>query len=174
MAQYRAQILFPPQGKMDSDSDWRAVANGNIIDAMNCRWGLKNDGTIGTVENVKGNVLLPINLPTGINKVIGGCCDYPDNRVILFLYNTESNHSILQIDMTTREVSPILWCEPALNFDDGFIMNSHVLNGILYWLNTNRELKKLIIEKAIKLTYEKWGEGIGFWILEDSFVVQSN
>lgn len=168
---YKFPITFPPQGKMNTDADLKSIPVGDIIDALNCRWGVKNDGTVGTVENVKGNELLPFILPEGNNKCIGGCKYYPDNSVIAFVFNSNNQHSILRIDMVSKTISPILWGEPVLNFSDGYILNSHVIDGILFYLNTNGELQKLIIESAIKYTNLTHKEGIGYWILESDFVV---
>ncbi len=172
MANYKGQILFPSKGKMDSDSDVRSIAQGDIIDAMNCRWGLKNDGTVNAVENILGNYPLSLNMPPGNNKCIGTCVDFPSNSVIKFVYNDQNLHSIVNINMVTKEETPILWQEEVLKFSDGYIMNAHVLNGILIYLNTNGELQNIIIESAVKYTNDKYGDGIGWWILEDDFVSQ--
>lgn len=172
MAQYKAQIMFPPKGKMDSDSDWRSMAQGDIIDALNCRWGVRNDNSVGAVENVSGNVLLPINLPEGNNKVIGACCDYPNNRVIIFNFNDKNNHGVFEINMITREITPILWIEPTLAFsEDGFIMNATVIDGEVYFLDTNGRPRNIIIESAVKYTYAKWPQGVGYWLVEE-YIVQ--
>jgi len=171
---FKDTITFPPQGKMNSDADIKSVPRGDIIDAFCCRWGTKNEGTVGAVENLKGNELLPINLPSGTNKVIGGCQYFEDGSVIAFVFNTENNHCIIRVDPIQKEVTPILYREPVLNFQDKFIQNPRVLDGVLYWLNTDGQLKNLIIEKARKYTYAKWGEGIGWWIISEDFVVQPN
>lgn len=169
---FKDTISFPPTGKMNSDVDIKSIPKGDIIDAFNCRWGLKNDGTIGAVESIKGNKLLNINLPTGINKAIGGCPYYEDSSVLIFLYNSENKHCILRVDMVLKTVTPILWEVQKLNFSESFIQNPKVIDGILYWLNTDGRLMKLIIDKAKKLTYKNYLEGIGYWIVENDFVVQ--
>jgi hypothetical protein len=168
---YKETIVFSPQGKMNTDSDVKLLPKGDIIDAFCCRWGMKNDGTVGAVENLKGNWLLPINLPAGNNSVIGGCVDFPNNQVIYFLFNDQSRHCIISINMITRDQHPILWEEPILNFDNGYIMNAHVLGGILYWLNTDGELKNLVIDFWTRNTAIKYKFGIGYWILFQ-YVVQ--
>lgn len=167
---FKDTITFPPTGKMNSDVDIKSIPKGDIIDAFNCRWGLKNDGTIGAVESVKGNELLSINLPIGINVIIGGCTYYEDNSVLVFLYNSENKHCILRVDMLIKTVTPILWQVPALEFSDLFIENARVIDGILYWLNTNGELKNLIIDKAKKLTFKTFGIGVGYWKTEEYVV----
>lgn len=174
MPQYKDTIVFPPDGKIDVDSEVRRIKKGDIIDAKNVRWGTKNDGTVFAVENIKGNELYAITLPQGNNKTIGGCQYYPDNSVLIFLYNDQNKHCILRVDMLRRVVEPILWQVPELEFSDGFIMNAQVLDGNLIWLNTNGELKNLIIEKAQKLTNDLYFSGIGYWIIEDDFIVQHN
>jgi hypothetical protein len=169
---YKDTIVFPPDGKIDVDSEVRRVKKGDIVDAFNCRWGVRNDGSVFAIENVKGNELIAINLPIGNNKAIGYCNDFPNNRVIFFLFNDQNNHCILQVDMIRKEVSPIVWSLPTLNFSDGYIMNAHVVAGnLLIYLNTNGELQNLLIDKAIKTTYNTYGSGIGYWIIEDDFVI---
>jgi hypothetical protein len=171
---FKDTIIFSPKGKMNTDSDVKMIPRGDIVDSFCCRWGIKNDGTVGAVENIKGNELLGINLPLGNNKVIGGCPYHEDNSVLVFLFNDQIRHCILRIDMLVKSVTPILWEEPALELSDGFIQNPKVLDGVLYWLNTDGILKKLIIEKAKKLTYQKYGIGIGYWKLEEYIVYPNN
>lgn len=169
---YKSTILFPTTGKMDSDTDVASVKVGDIIDAFCCRWGTKNEGTVDAVENIKGNWLLPINLPTGNNTVIGGCNDFPNNSVIFFVYNDQNKHSILKVNMLTKIITPILWEEPVLNFDEKFISNPHVQDGILYWLNSKTgELQNLRIDFWTRNTAIKYKEGIGYWLLTE-YVVQ--
>jgi hypothetical protein len=169
---YKDTIVFSPQGKMNTDADVKSLPKGDIIDAFCCRWGIKNDGTVGAVENIKGNWHLPINMPAGNNKVIGGCADYPNNSVIYFLYNDQARHCILNLNMITRDISPILWEEPVLNFDNKYIINPHVMGGLLIWLNTDGRMKNLRIDFWTRNTAIKYKEGIGYWILTSDFVVQ--
>jgi hypothetical protein len=168
---FKDTIVFSPKQRLDSDSDVRAMEKGSAIDAMNCRWGLKNDGSVFAVENVKGNELLPIILPAGSNRIIGGCQDYQNNRVIVFVYNDQNLHSILKVDMIRKEVSPIVYKDPVLNFDGTFINNPRVVNGLLVWTDNNG-LCNLIIEKAEKMTFKLYREGISVWAISDDFVVQ--
>lgn len=169
--QYILPIAFPATGKMDGDSDLRAIKQGDIVDALNCRWGFKNDTTVGSVENIKSNKELPINLPDGNNKVVGGCPDYANNSAVVFLFNDENRHCILSVNMESQQVSPILWEESVLNFDGQYINNPVVLDGTIYWTDVNG-LRMLIIDKARKYTYTKYNRGIGYWVIEDTFVVQ--
>lgn len=169
---YRDTIVFPPDGKLDVDSEVRRLKKGDMIDAFNCRWGVRNNGSVFAIENIKGNKLIAINVPEGNNTAIGYCVDFPSNTVIVFLFNDKNNHCIYQVDMVREEISPILWQEPVLNFSDGYIMNAHVLNGVLYYLNTNGEPQNVFIERCQKYTFTKYPTGIGVWILDDDFIVQ--
>ncbi len=169
-SQYIVPIAFPATGKMDGDSDLRAIKEGDIVDALNCRWGIRNDGTVGSVENIKSNLELPINLPDGNNKVVGGCADYENKMAVVFLYNDENRHCILSVNMESNDVSPILWEETILNLDGQYINNPVVLDGILYWTDVNG-IRNLIIEKARAYTFTKYNRGIGYWKLEE-YVVQ--
>ena len=169
-SQYYETIVFPPTGKMDGDSDVRSIEKGDIRDALNCRWGLKNRETGGSVENIIGNKIFPVNLPVGNNKIVAGCVDYETNRGIIFLYNDQNRHCILEIDMALEEISPILWEEPVLNFDGQYVNNPVVLDGTIYWTDHNG-LRNLFIESVRKYTVtnpDKLNmEGVGYWIIEN-------
>lgn len=167
---YKDNILFPAAGFVDKDSEYRFIEKGNIIDALNCRWGFKNDGTVNAIENILGNKLLNITLPEGNNTIIGGCNFYEEESLITFLYNDKNKHCIFQIKKQEQTVIPILWEEQVLNFENKFVNRPIVIGGIIYWTDNNGP-RNLIIEKAKKLTNNKYGEGIGYWIIEDTFVI---
>jgi hypothetical protein len=171
--QYIDKIQFSPKGKMDSDSDVRSVQKGDIIDALNSRWGVKNNGTVGSVENIKGNKLIPINLPVGNNKIVGTCEDRQMNKGIAFLYNDQNHHGILQIDILTETITPIMWDAPILNFDGQYINNPVVLDGVIYYTDVNG-IHNVLIDKVQKYTLKAYNQGIGYWIISTDFIVQPN
>lgn len=165
-SQYIDKIQFPSQGKMNSDIDPRYLSKEDIIDALNCRWGVKNDGTVNAVENIKGNKLIPITLPVGNNKIIGTCEDRERNKGIAFLYNDQNRHCVLEIDILLQSISPILWEEPILAFDGQYLNNPQVLNGVIYYTDYSG-IHNIFIEKCQKYTFKTKNEGIGFWLLTE-------
>ncbi|GAI79607.1 unnamed protein product, partial [marine sediment metagenome] len=58
-------------GGLNLDSEDRYVPNGDYRYSLNCRLSKSDGANEGSVENTKGNTLVNISLPDGINKVIG-------------------------------------------------------------------------------------------------------
>ena len=48
-------------GGMNKDTDIRLIQNPDYIDALNVRAATSVDGTIGSLENIEGNVEVPFD-----------------------------------------------------------------------------------------------------------------
>ena len=114
-------------GGLNSDVEDRLVPSGDYRNALNIRNSKSDGSSEGAIENTKGNVLIPVELPSGENKVIGALDNVRDNTVIYFVYNSLSNHSIFEFDVSTTTVSLILRSSllkfsPADYINDPFII----------------------------------------------------
>lgn len=126
---------------LNQDTEPGFMAPGRYRYALNCHVGSSERGNIGSVETVKGNVLVSTELPGGTNKVIGTYEDIENNRVIYFLYNSGGQHGIYQFDILTTTIT-LLMEDPNFNFDPDYLITGiGLINGILSWcddLNPNR------------------------------------
>lgn len=137
-------------GGLDSDSDHRAVVQGDyIFPTVNIRSGITDKGSNFAIENTKGNTLINFTLPTGKNTCIGAR-DFPDQSLIIyFLFNDLSNHSIMQYSWETGVITKIIE-DPSLNFDINHkITGINLIDNLLFWTDRFTTPKKINKETAI-------------------------
>ena len=95
-------------GIMDSDSPNEVISQNSIKLARNIRYrGV--DGNY-QLQNIPGTRLIPNNLPTGTNECIGRFFDDIKNRIFYFNYNSNSNHGIYILDVSTEVITALLVC----------------------------------------------------------------
>ncbi len=94
MEQQKVQFLG-----LDTDSELRFMEPGSYRYALNVHIGTSESGNRGAVENIKGNTLVSIALPAGVNKVIGAHEDLLNNATYYFLYNI--NEASLAVSAAT-------------------------------------------------------------------------
>ena len=70
---------------LNSDDEDRAMPKGDYRSATNIRNGSSDTGSVGAIENLKGNLKIEDNLPAGDYKAIGAYEDVVGNSVIYFL-----------------------------------------------------------------------------------------
>jgi len=176
---YSQEILINPKGKVNKDVDLRSTPAGDIIDALSCRWGLRNRGNVFACENVIGTKNIPFVLPSGVNTVIGGCEDPERDSWIAIYHNSGNKHSIIRINAITESIDPIVWDESIFKFSKDYpIINAKVIStgkigeGILIFTENFNSPRYMNIERFRRYTYETKNRGIGFWRIEDDFVVQ--
>jgi hypothetical protein len=176
---YSKEILIDPKGKINKDADLRAIPVGDLVDALNCRWGVKNRGNVFACENIIGTKNLPFILPSGVNTVIGGCEDPERNSWIAIYHNSNNGHSIIRINTITENIDPIVYQESIFNFSKNYPIGcARVLStgrtgeGILIFVEKHNSPRYLNIERLRKYTYETKNEGIGYWIISQDFIVQ--
>lgn len=150
-------------GVMDTDSPNDNIGQGSIKMGSYIRYrGSKGDRRI---ENVPGTNLITNNLPAGINKTIGAYYDKLKNRIFDFKYNSNGNHSIRYLTISTGVITNLLVCGTNTNGDilaftlDGKIYDVKMLYGdteqgdTLYFNNSQDEPCQLNIERTLAGTY---------------------
>lgn len=139
---------------MDSDTEQRLVEPTSYRYALNVRAMSSDGSSVGAIENVKGNTLVTYTLPTGTNKVIGSYDYKAYNKQYYFVYNSNSNHSILEYTPALNTITKVLE-NSVLNFDPSYLITGinvvelDANNHLLYWTDNNEEPKKINIEKGI-------------------------
>ena len=124
---------------MDKDNDLRYLKD-SYRDAFNVRITDYAGGNSLALTNVKGNTEISYSLPTGHNYTIGSYDDKLGKNVYYFIYNSESNHSILKYDYTTNVVEKVLE-GTALDFSLLYFITSVALldNKYLIYTDNNKE-----------------------------------
>lgn len=150
-------------GIMDTDSPNENIGAGSIKMGRNIRY--RGDKGNWRIENIPGNTLIPCNLPTGTNETIGAFYDELKQRIFDFKYNSNGNHSIRYIELSTNTIVNLLVCGTNTDGDilgftlDGKIYNVKMLYGdetqgdTLYFINSQNEPCQLNIERTIAQTY---------------------
>jgi hypothetical protein len=121
-------------GGLNLDSEDRYVPNGDYRYSLNCRLSKSDGANEGSVENTKGNTLVNISLPNGINKVIGSYDNLVLNKVVYCVFNSQGNHSIFEYDVSASVISPVI-ITPQLNFRSNKLINDSFMIGGLYFFN---------------------------------------
>lgn len=134
-------------GGLDSDSEDRYIVQGDYRFLMNGRNGVSDKEAVGTIENVRGNTLIEYTHPSGTNKVIGAYGDKINRVVIYFVWNSNSDHSILEFDPTTRTITTILQSSVLAFEQDRNIKGVNRIGDLLKWVDGNAP-RDLNIDRA--------------------------
>jgi len=90
------------QGGVVSDFNSRFVPDGVAVDAMNVL--LSKSPDIGVVKTIRGNLQIPNSLlPSGTNITIGAIEDKQTETIVIFNYNSNSDHGIYRWDGSSFE-----------------------------------------------------------------------
>ena len=112
--------------KLNKSLDERLLQPDHLIDALNVAIRTSPDGQAGVVKNVEANypsefIGADNDFFTGTNVVIGSVSDDSVGVVYLFVYNSESNHSIWAYSTETKRYR-LIFTDPLLNFKpNGFV-----------------------------------------------------
>ncbi len=129
---------------MNGDSEERFLEDGEYRYALNVRSGSSDNDNAGTIENVKGNSLVSLSLPPGLNTCIGALEDKDERKVYYFLHNSISNHSIAEYDAKSNSAE-VLYISSELGFDlEHLITGANIIDDrLLKWTNDYTEPKEL-------------------------------
>lgn len=137
---------------MNGDSEERFLDPAEYRYALNVRSGSSDNNNIGTIENVKGNTKVDVELPPGLNTCIGALEDKDERKVYYFIYNNISNHSVAEFDAKLSQAE-VLLTSPLFNFSlENLITGANIIDDrLLKWtddLNEPRELDVVRVKKA--------------------------
>lgn len=134
------------------------VGKGELINAVNHRFGSSDDGAIGYNESVPGNQLIENSYFSLLGGIpLGYAKDEVNNRLIIFHYNQDQNEKgqILCMELSTMTIKMVAYDAQViggLGFDpDVFISDAFVINGKVYWTASNNEPRCINIDAGIKL-----------------------
>lgn len=142
---------------LDGDSaDFRVQENA-YINMQDFRFGPTSDkGFSEQLESVGSTILLPNPiLPSGTNYCIGIANDFPNRRVIYFVWNSNGSHGIYCYDYTLNAVNTVLLSSVVtggLNFDKNYLIHSaRVENGGVYWTDNLNEPRRVDITAGLAM-----------------------
>jgi len=139
-----------PYGGMDFDTANEYIAKDKVRYALNTRV-VADDGTpLGRRTNLKGNTLVPNDLPVGQNECIGSYYDEGNSKMYYFVWNSNSNHSVYQFDDITKTIK-LVYQDASLMLDLEHRINQiNVIGGnILCWTDNQSEPKKILIDRGL-------------------------
>lgn len=140
-------------GGLNSDVEDRLIPAGDYRFALNIRASKSDGASQGAIENTKGNTVVFVNLPDGLNKVIGALDNTRDNTIIYCVWNDLGEHSIFEYNATTSVVS-LLLRTPLLNFKHNKYINDATIIGESFFFNDRVNPPRSInIERARTDTY---------------------
>ena len=166
MAEVKNSFL---SSKMNKDLDDRLIPNSEYRDALNIEVGKSETNNIGVLQNVYGNVEIPIeNIPN--LECIGIFMDNQNNRIYQFLtnYTDQNPNQITLCETLPYSPSPNGWVMKItvydlntltastlvegtfLNFSKtNLIVGVNLIEGLLFWTDNRNQPRKINYNKAI-------------------------
>jgi hypothetical protein len=166
MAEVKNSFL---SSKMNKDLDDRLIPNSEYRDALNIEVGKSETNNIGVLQNVYGNVEIPIeNIPN--LECIGMFMDNQNNRIYQFLtnYNDPAPNQITLVESLPYSPDPDGWVMKItvydlntltsttlvqgtfLNFSkSNLIIGVNLVEGLLFWTDNRNQPRKINYNKAI-------------------------
>lgn len=167
-------------GQMNLDKDPRLIEpQKEYTYANNFRNNNANDGSDGTGGNIKGNTLIGVSQPDGINQVIGTVSYDKENATIYFVYNSTGKH---QIRILKDNAITVLLEKSFLNFDPSYPIKAKISGDDLIWTDGLNDVRILNIEYLrnyayymvyVTNIYEDTQTGIINEVIQDSYELQS-
>ena len=147
---------------LNSDTDQKLVKSVEMTDNLNVRVSNDGEGTAGVIKNIKGNEVVGAKTaqdayPSGDNRVIGAVSNEKNKEILFLLWNSNSNHGIYRLDMTTGKYVK-LYEDSVLNFkkfsyaDCDTVINEEG-ETLFYWTDNINPPMKINVQKIIRGDY---------------------
>jgi hypothetical protein len=155
-----AEALFYA-GKMNKDLDERFIKPGEYIDALNIRIGSSelgassnsDLGSVGAIENSKGNTLLTPNIQyiSGDAICIGAYEDSSNETIYWFVTSTDAD-LVLSYNTNTSTVFyhlVSLSLNPILKFDKEYLINGiNKIDDLLFWTDNLNPPRRINVNSS--------------------------
>ena len=149
-----AEALFYA-GRMNKDLDERFIKDGEYIDALNIRIGstelgavTNSDlGSIGAIENSKGNTLLTnIQYASTDKKCIGAFEDGTNETIYWFVASTDAD---LVVSYNVNNSSIVYHLVGDLNFNSEYLINGiNKIDDLLFWTDNLNPPRRINVTKT--------------------------
>ena len=139
------------RGRMNKDLDERLLPNGEYRDAMNIQVSTSEEDSVGTVQNILGNISVGHTLPQLV--CIGTVADEKNNHVYYFattVIGTTKNY-IFRYEINSGTHTVVFRdLNNILNFNPDIIITGiNVIDDMLFFTDNINEPKKINIERSI-------------------------
>jgi len=151
------------RGRMNKDLDERLVPNGEYRDALNLDIANSENGNVGALQNVKGNIQLrdKVGIDTTwtsnyIDSLTNPTCigTYRNDKTecIYWFIASDEASCVAEFNQTTGVISPVLVelksVRDKLKFSSSYLITGiNVVDDFLFWTDDQTEPKKINIEK---------------------------
>jgi len=144
------------KGRMNTDLDERLVPNGEYRDALNLDLANSDNGNMGSLQNVEGNLQLRGKPQWNDNyidsltnpKCIGSFVDDKTDKIYWFITSTEAD-CIAEYRFAGGQIKPVIVdTNNVLNFStQNLITGINIIDNLLFWTDNNSEPKTINIDK---------------------------
>lgn len=170
-------------GGINGDDTDVLIQPTEYLNALNVRFATTENGKVGEISNVEGNVLkaqtinaqgqkVAWTLPAGTNTTIGAIEDTPYRRIFFFNKNSNGNHGIYCYDADTDTVYNVLLSnqvKDGLNFSED-IHSIAVIDNLLYWTDNVNPQRRINVEAGIKSNHPAYVTSVAPYV---SLVIES-
>ena len=144
------------RGRMNKDLDERLLPNGEYRDAMNIQVSTSEEDSVGTVQNILGNISVGHTLPQLV--CIGTVADEKNNHVYYFattVIGTTKNY-IFRYEINSGTHTVVFRdLNNILNFNPDIIITGiNVIDDMLFFTDNINEPKKINIQRCIDGTID--------------------
>ena len=145
-------------GKLNMDDSINMLDKYDYIDALNITKDAVEGSQDKVVTNIVANRLVDYTLPTGTCIVLGAKADPLRNIVYYFVWNSNSKHSILKYDNSTRTISKLLENMTDTGGTDILAFNRYkriihidiiyreIQGDLLYWVDAVNRPRKINVD----------------------------
>lgn len=149
---------------INNDDAHVLVDTAEYLNALNIRFTTSENGKVGQVANVEGNVVKDqtvggaFTLPAGTNQTIGAYEDTPNRRVFFFNKNSNGSHGIYCYDADTDLVYTVLLSSQVtggLGFTN-LIHSVAMIGSLLFWTDGAADQRRINVEAGIKLNHPSY------------------
>tara|TARA_R100001510_G_C7656940_1_gene217734 strand:- start:8757 stop:13487 length:4731 start_codon:yes stop_codon:yes gene_type:complete len=147
---------------LNSDTDQKLIKSVEMTDNLNVRVSNDAEGTSGVVKNIKGTEVVAArssgdSFPSGDNRVIGSIANEKNKEILFLLWNSNDNHGIYRLDMTTGKYSK-LYQDDVLNFQKFSYADCDVVineegETLFYWTDNVNPPMKVNVQRLISGDY---------------------
>jgi len=130
--------------------------SGQVYKRINMR-SSSNEGTAYINNKIKGTQLIDISLPSGNNKAIGWGSDTQNKALVVFVYNSNNNHSVYRYYTHSKTIELLWFGQSELDLEDAEL-RAVVVEGKVYWVNGSKPPKSFDLEYARRYTSGEGGD----------------
>ena len=150
------------KAKMNQDLDDRLLPNGEYRTAQNVLVGKSEEDSVGTLQNIKGNIIIPkTQLGVGVYgqiEIIGYYMDPTNDRIITFTTDWNSSKPVrADVSCAIRSYNinngaySVLVEGSFLNFSQtNTIIAVNLLEDLLFWTDNRNQPRKINVETALR------------------------